>query len=52
MSCNNNKPHLHIYSEDAATHDVANGFYLAKTNSPLRQIQVLPYGSGWSDVMT
>ena len=49
MSCNNDKPHLHIYSEDAATHDVADGFIHLFPGRKQRQIQVFTC-SGYPNV--
>lgn len=51
MSCNNYKPHLHIYSEDAATHDMVIGFIEACECPQPRQILLRPYSSGWSSAV-
>ncbi len=50
MSINKYQPHLLILSEDKANSDIANGF-LRNTNLNQRTIQVLPYVSGWRDVV-
>lgn len=50
MSCNNFQPHLHIYTEDDATHDAADGFMQSFPERKQRQIQIFPCGSGYSSV--
>jgi hypothetical protein len=50
MSCNIYQPHLHIYAEDAATHDVADGFMQSFSGCKQRQIQVFPCGSGYASI--
>ncbi|MDR0902716.1 MAG: hypothetical protein LBM92_08110 [Opitutaceae bacterium] len=50
MSCNLYKPHLHIYSEDAATHDIAIGFKQHFPDCLRRQIQVFQCGTGYASI--
>ena len=50
MSCNNYQPHWHVYTEDAATRDVADGFMQSFPACKQRQIQIFPYGSGYASV--
>ena len=49
MSCNNYKPHLHIYSEDGATRDAAEGFMQFFSGRDTRQFQSFT-ASGYSSV--
>jgi len=50
MSCNIFKPHLHIYSEDAATHDAADGFAQSFPRRMQHQIQPFIF-SGYTSVV-
>lgn len=50
MSVNAYRPHLMVLSEDKANSDIANGF-VNNVNVAMRSVQVLPYVSGWEDVI-
>ena len=50
MSINRHRLHLLVLPEDNANRQIANGFLL-EPNLKSRAIQVLPFASGWGDVI-
>jgi len=45
------RPHVMVLPEDAANHQLANGFSLRIDQSRSRQFQILPEVGGWSKVL-
>jgi hypothetical protein len=51
VSVNKYHPHVFVLPEDDANRQMANGFYQEVDWSRQRQMQVLPVGGGWNEVL-